>query len=68
VSGIEEALNVLIHAEDGGAAVGGVAADAFEDAEAELHSGADERDDAFAGGSERIVDPDVTGGGHSDPW
>ena len=67
MSGIEQALDVLVHAEDGGAVIGGVAANAFEDAEAELHSGADKWDHAFAGGSQRIVDPDVTGGGHIDP-
>src|ERR1700674_576368 len=44
--------------------IGRVAAHALKHAEAVLHGGADERDHAFTGGPQRIMNPYVTSGSH----
>src|ERR1019366_2021820 len=59
---IEQALGVFVHPEHGRPRSGRVATDPFKHAEAELHSGTQKRDHAFAGGPQRIIDPYVSGG------
>ena len=67
LGGVEQALHVLLQAEDAGAVGLGVTADAFEDRRAVVNDVGHDVDLGFVPGNEVAVVPDVVGGlkGHA---